>query len=137
MIRPAIIFVFAATILCFAGCGSDEDQKPTKFHQTHSTTETQMEEVAPGPDSAVPPSAPGEPKPNSSPTLPPAQPSSPAPSVAPAATPGAIPYGKPVAGMPGFVTSPYSPKAGYVDVRGFPPGTEVKDPYTQKVFLVP
>jgi hypothetical protein len=48
-----------------------------------------------------------------------------------------IPYGIPVPNKPGFVTSPYSPKAGYVDVRGFPSGTEVKDPYSGKIFLTP
>jgi hypothetical protein len=50
---------------------------------------------------------------------------------------GELPYAKAVAGKPGFVTSPYDPYKGYIDVRGFPPGTEVKDPYSGKTFLVP
>jgi hypothetical protein len=66
---------------------------------------------------------------------------SPTPAPTGAAVPGATPrslqYGTPVAGMPGFVTSPHAPYAGYVDVRGFPPNTEVKDPYSGKIFLVP
>jgi hypothetical protein len=48
-----------------------------------------------------------------------------------------MPYAIPVPSKPGFVTSPYAPKSGYVDVRGFPSGTEVKDPYTGKTFLTP
>jgi hypothetical protein len=59
------------------------------------------------------------------------------PTPVPMAPPRDLPYGTPVPGKPGFVTSPHSPTAGYVDVRGFPPGSEVKDPYSGKIFLVP
>jgi hypothetical protein len=48
-----------------------------------------------------------------------------------------IPYAIPVPNTPGFVTSPYAPKQGLVDVRGFSSGTEVIDPYTGKIFLTP
>ena len=67
----------------------------------------------------------------------------PAPTGSPTAEPGVdkdgkqYPYGVPVEGKPGFVTSPYAPDAGYVDVHGFARGTDVRDPYTGKRFLVP
>jgi hypothetical protein len=48
----------------------------------------------------------------------------------------ALPYGSPVPEKPGFVYSPYDPKF-LIDVRGFPPGTEVTDPNTNKRFKVP
>jgi hypothetical protein len=48
-----------------------------------------------------------------------------------------LPYGIPVPGKPGLVTSPFSPDSGYIDVRSFPPGTEVRDPFTGKTFLTP
>ena len=62
---------------------------------------------------------------------------SPPPTAAPTkVAKGDYPYGIPVPGKPHLVESPYSP-GKYVDVEGFPPGTEVKDPYTDKIFLVP
>src|SRR5438105_1808579 len=48
-----------------------------------------------------------------------------------------LPYGTPVPGKPGLVTSPFAPDRGYVDVTGFPPATAVEDPYTGKIFLTP
>ena len=48
-----------------------------------------------------------------------------------------MPYGIPVPGQKGLVTSPYLPEGNYVDVRVFPSGSAVKDPYTGKIFRVP
>jgi hypothetical protein len=131
MIRPAFIFVSTVTILFLTGCESDQEQKPHPAHHqfgyTGDTTPESTGPIAPPPPPPPPPSTPDQ-------------------NVGPATTgtngaPGTAkhdyPYAQPVPGKPGFVTSPYAPYSGYVDVRGFPPGTEVKDPYTQKVFLVP
>jgi hypothetical protein len=49
-----------------------------------------------------------------------------------------LPYGVPVPGRKGMVTSPYLPEEDkYVDVSGFASGSIAKDPYTGKFFLVP
>jgi hypothetical protein len=51
------------------------------------------------------------------------------------------PRGYPVAtavpGRPGWVYSPYEPAAGPVNVSGTSPGTEVRCPYTKKIFFTP
>ena len=92
-----------------------------------NSTVTQMEKPSPTPD------------PYATPTPPATDAIAATPTPEPTATPAAreMAYGTPVPGKPGFVTSPHSPYAGYVDVRGFPPGTEVKCPYSGKIFLVP
>lgn len=51
--------------------------------------------------------------------------------------PRQFPKGTAVPGKPGRVISPYAPYAGEVDVTGFSSGTEVKCPYTGKIFVVP
>lgn len=66
--------------------------------------------------------------------------SSPSPSPHKAAGQSAqvqFPTAKPVPGKPGYVFSPFDPKGGYVDVSGYPSGSKVKDPYANKIFLVP
>jgi hypothetical protein len=50
---------------------------------------------------------------------------------------GDMPYGIPVPGQKGLVTSPYLPEGNYVDVSAFPAESAVKDPYTGKIFRVP
>ena len=48
-----------------------------------------------------------------------------------------FPTAKAVPGKPGFVISPYDANGGYVDVTGYPSGSKAKDPYSQKIFIVP
>jgi hypothetical protein len=64
-----------------------------------------------------------EPKP-----LPPAQASS---------TSTAFPTAKAVPEKPGYVFSPFDSSGRYVDVSGYTSGSKVKDPWTDKIFVVP
>ncbi len=83
--------------------------------------------------SASPPSQPDETRPSTAVT--------PRPSATPRSSSSnaaaQFPVAKPVPGKPGYVFSPYDPNGGYVDVSGYPSGSKVKDPYSQKIFLVP
>jgi hypothetical protein len=127
---PLFAIALAASLL--GGCVEPQPQlkpkpKPGGFH-TPTPTPAVVDN-----GTSEEPSAPkkGSGAPDESPT----KPTNPVPDDGPKQY-GNLPYGKAVAGKPGFVTSPYG-NPGYIDVRGFPPGTEVKDPYSGKSFLVP
>lgn len=92
---------------------------------------------------ATPPTKPTPPisQPKVTPTpAPEPKPQQPAPTVAAQPKPQApakLPFGSPIPGRPGFVNSPYAEKHQLVDVTGLNIGTEVKCPYTGKLFRVP
>jgi len=143
MIRPAFIFLSVATAIFLTACESDQPPSQKEHHHPFGYTGDNGTEVAPAPDTQTPDTTPPDTVPGGGSIAPPPPPPDGNPSPSPGPNPGAptpatgnYPYGKPVPGQPGFVMSPYS-STGYVDVRGFPPGTEVKDPYTGKIFLVP
>ena len=48
-----------------------------------------------------------------------------------------FPTAKAVPDKPGYVFSPFDSSGRYVDVSGYTPGTKVKDPWTDKLFIVP
>lgn len=128
-----IVLGAAGAVLALAACESNNPRPPSNrfgYRGSHMSSTTEFATPTPTPEGFT---EDGEalqefvpPTPTPTPFAPPA----------PTATRDYA-YGTPVPGKMGFVTSPHSPYAGYVDVRGFPPGTEVKCPYSGKIFLVP
>src|SRR5712691_3588293 len=57
------------------------------------------------------------------------------PSPSPAAA--QFPVAKAVPGKAGLVFNPFDAKGGYIDVSGYASGSKVKDPESQKIFIVP
>ena len=48
-----------------------------------------------------------------------------------------FPVAKTVPGKPGLVYNPFDPQGGYIDVNGYASGSKVKDPDSQRIFIVP
>jgi hypothetical protein len=132
MMKFSLLLAPLATFF-FASCAEEPPPPTTQHHRASTYASTQTQEYPPSqqpfnPDGPVQPMN----------TPPPQVAASPPPTAAPQTkvAKGDYPYGIPVPGKPHLVESPYSP-GKYIDVEGFPPGTEVKDPYTDKIFLVP
>jgi len=117
-----------AGTLLVTGCGHSSDnasnEQPAPLPQTNAVSNP-----AP-PDSAPPTEATTTTESTTTTTTTPAPPSTPKPATN-------YPMATPIPGKKGFVKSPYAPYAEAVDVRGYAPGTRVRCPYTNKIFIVP
>jgi hypothetical protein len=142
VIRVAILVALAA--FAVSGCGDGGDRQAGAspgIYEGRPVAVLPPETAPPPPPSSV---RSQEPIPSSTPTReteaetqPPATTPRSTPHVTINEAPAQFPVAKPVPGKPGFVYSPFESNGTMIDVTGYTSGTKVKDPGTNKIFIVP
>ena len=113
------------------GCGHSSDNASNDLPAPVPSTNSMTNPSSPDQTASNPQTSP----PISESTAPSTTTATPPPSTPKPAT--NYPMGIVIPGKKGFVKSPYAEYAEPVDVRGYPPGTAVRCPYTNKIFIVP